>query len=147
MPGQKFYLDSSALAKRYVQEQGTDQLDSIFEDSEKGDSSIVFSVWNIGELAVVLDKYEGKGLLQAREVMRRFLGETKRLGKSRAAEVVTVSVETIATATAYSLEYHVYVADALQVASCKAYPSTFVTADERLSEVAANEGLATKLVG
>ena len=147
MPGQKFYLDSSALAKRYVQEPGTDEMDSIFEDAEKGDSSVVFSVWNIGELAVVLDKYERRGLLTARDVMMRFLGETKRLAKARSAEVVPVSGETMATATAYALEHHVYVADALQIASCKASAATFVTSDRRLSNVAAKEGLATKLLG
>ncbi|HKT21409.1 MAG TPA: type II toxin-antitoxin system VapC family toxin, partial [Nitrososphaerales archaeon] len=85
------YLDSSALAKRYVQEKGSDEMDRIFGRAEMGEEPIAFSMWNIGELAVVLDKYERDGLLEAKPVMMIFLEEVKRLGKSGAAEIVPVS--------------------------------------------------------
>jgi predicted nucleic acid-binding protein len=147
MPEQKLYLDSSALAKRYVQEEGSRAVDSIFEDAEKGEASIFFSLWNIGELAVVLEKYERDGLLEAKTVMMTFLGEMKRLGKSKAAEVVPIPGSMMADAIAYALKHHVYVADALQVASCKSSPGArFVTADRRLAGVARDEGLDTSLV-
>jgi len=142
------YLDSSALAKRYVQEEGSETMDQIFERAEKGEESVFFSTWNVGELAVVFDKYEREGLLDAKQVMMTFLGEVKRLGKSRAAEVVPVSGSVIADAVTLTLRHHVYVADALQVASCKtASTAGLVTADRRLAGIAREEGLKVTFVG
>ena len=79
------YLDSSALAKRYVQERGSESMDKIFESAEKGEEPVFFSMWNVGELAVMFDKYEQEGLLEAKQVMMTFLEEMRRLSKSRAA--------------------------------------------------------------
>ncbi len=142
------YLDSSALAKRYVEEKGSEAMDQIFERAEKGEESLFFSTWNVGELAVVFDKYEREGLLEAKHVMTTFLQEVKRLGKSRAAEVVPVSGSVIANAVVLTLRHHIYVADALQVISCQTISSAgFVTADRRLAGIAEEEGLKTTVVG
>lgn len=142
------YLDSSALAKRYVQEEGSDRMDQIFERAEKGEESVFFSTWNVGELAVVFDKYEREGLLEAKPVMMTFLKEVKRLGKSRAAEVVPVSGSVIADAVTLTFKHHVYMADALQVVSCQTVAGAgFVTADRRLAGIARDEGLRATLVG
>lgn len=148
MPGQKLYLDSSALAKRYVEEEGSEKVDSIFTDAEKGEVTLIFSLWNVGELAVVFDKYERDGLLEARTVMKTFLGEMKRLGKSRSADVIPVAGALMADAIAYTLKHHLYIADSLQIASSKtAEASKFVTADRLLAQVARDEGLDAVLVG
>ena len=142
------YLDSSALAKRYVQEEGSDRMDLIFERAEKGEETVFFSTWNVGELAVVFDKYERDGLLEAKPVMMTFLNEVRRLGKARSAEVVPVSGSLIAEAVALTLKHHIYVADALQVASCLTITNAgFVTADRRLAGVARGEGLKATLIG
>ena len=142
------YLDSSALAKRYVQEKGSDRMDEIFERAEKGEERVFFSTWNVGELAVVFDKYEREGLLEAKPVMLTFLNEVKRLGKARSAEVVPVSGSLIAEAVALTLKHHIYVADALQVVSCQTVRDAgFVTADRRLAGVAKDEGLKALSVG
>ena len=142
------YLDSSALAKRYVQEEGSDMMDQIFERAEKGEEGVFFSTWNLGELAVVFDKYEREGLLEAKRVMLTFLEEAKRLGKSKAAEVVPVSGSMIAEAVALTFKRHAYVADALQVVSCQTVAGAgFVTADRRLAGIAKDEGLNVTLVG
>jgi uncharacterized protein len=142
------YLDSSALAKRYVQERGSDRMDQIFERAEKGEEPVFFSMWNVGELAVVFDKYERDGLLDAKHVMLTFLEEVKRLGKSKAAEMVPVSGSMIAEAVALTFKHHAYVADALQVVSCQTEEDArFVTADRRLAGIARDEGLKVTLVG
>jgi uncharacterized protein len=142
------YLDSSALAKRYVQEDGSDRMDQIFERAEKGQESLFFSTWNVGELAAVFDKYEREGLLEAKTVMMTFLGEVKRLGKSRSAGVVPVSGSLIAEAVALTFKHHIYVADSIQVASCQTVKDAgFVTADRRLADVARDEGLKAALIG
>jgi len=141
------YLDSSALAKRYVQEEGSAGMDQIFGRAERGEEPIFFSMWNVGELAVVFDKYEQDGLLEAKPTMKIFLEEVKRLGRSKAAEVVPVSGSLIAEAVGLTLKHHVYVADALQVVSCQTIAgSGFVTADRRLAVVAEDEGLKVNFV-
>lgn len=142
------YLDSSALAKRYVEEEGSDKMDQIFEAAEKGEDSVFLSTWNVGELAVVFDKYEREGLLEAKPVMMTFLAEMKRLAKSRAVELVQVSGSVIAEAVALTFKHHIYVADAVQVVSCQAVAGAeFVTADRRLASIAKEEGLKATLVG
>lgn len=147
MPGQKLYLDSSALAKRYVEEAGSQEVDAFFEDAEKRGFSLFFSTWNIGELAVVFDKYEREGLLSAVQVMTTFLAEMKRLAKSRAAAVVPATGRHIADSVAYVLKHHIYIADALQIASCKsAGADRIVTADKRLAEAARDEGLDVTII-
>ena len=142
------YLDSSALAKRYVQEDGSNQMDEIFESAEKGEEPVFFSMWNVGELALVFDKYEREGLLKAKAVMTTFLEEAKRLGKSKAAEVVPVSGSLIAQSVPLVLKHHAYIADALQVVSCQTVARAgFVTADRRLAGIARDEELEVTLVG
>ena len=142
------YLDSSALAKRYVEEGGSERMDQIFERAEKGEEPVFFSMWNVGELAVVFDKYEREGLLEAKQVMMTFLEEMKRLGKSRAAEVVTVSGSLMAEAVTLTFKHHAYIADTLQVVSCQTEAAAgFVTADRRLAAIAKDEGLQVTLVG
>lgn len=44
----KIYLDTSARAKRYVQEKGTEILDLVF-DLASPEPLLVISFWNIGE--------------------------------------------------------------------------------------------------
>ncbi|MDG6954921.1 MAG: type II toxin-antitoxin system VapC family toxin, partial [Nitrososphaerota archaeon] len=112
-------IGTTTLAKRYAEEEGSDEMDQIFERAEKGEESVFFSMWNVGELAVVLDKYEREGLLEAKPVMMTFLEEAKRLGKSRAAEIVPVSGSLMAQALTLVFKHHIYVADALQVVSCQ----------------------------
>lgn len=135
------------MAKRYVEEEGSSRMDQIFEAAEKGEESVFFSTWNVGELAVVFDKYEREGLLEGKQVMMTFLEEMKRLGKSRSAEIVPVSGSVIAEAVALTFKHHVYVADALQVVSCQMVRGAgFVTADRRLAAVAKDERLKVTLV-
>lgn len=142
------YLDSSALAKRYVTEKGSETMDRVFERAEKGEEPLFFSTWNVGELAAVFDKYEREGLLEAKKVMTTFLEEVKRLGKSRMAEVVPVSGSVIADAVTLTTRHHVYVADALQVVSCRTVSGArLVTADPRLAGIAGEEGLEVSVVG
>ncbi len=51
------YLDSSTISKRYIIEKGTDTADLIFDECEIENTKIYFSIWNIGEVLGVFDKY------------------------------------------------------------------------------------------
>ena len=55
-----YYLDTSALVKRYVAEPGSNVVDEIFGRVYRGMGILTFSYWNIAEAVVVFDKYEMK---------------------------------------------------------------------------------------
>ena len=55
------YLDTSGLVKRYVEEEGTEVIDRLYEETEAGKTTTYFSIWNIGEALGVLDRYHTRG--------------------------------------------------------------------------------------
>ena len=61
------YLDSSAVAKRYVEEKGSDLVDRIYSRAEAGDLQMAFSIWNVGEVLGVLDRYRMRKILTERD--------------------------------------------------------------------------------
>jgi predicted nucleic acid-binding protein len=50
----RVYLDSSALLKRYVKEEGSDVLNTIYSKTDSAEISLSSSIWNIGEVIGVL---------------------------------------------------------------------------------------------
>lgn len=133
------YLDTSALIKN-VEEPGSEIIDEIYRDAYKGVERLSFSYWNIAEAAVVLDKYERKLGLDARKLLRDMLKESSTLSKLRRLIVVSVSPLILRASSKLVPKHHIYVADALQVASAKSINScTFVTGDEELVRVAEAE--------
>jgi len=51
--------------KRYVEERGSEVVDTAYAKAETGELRLAFSIWNIGEVLGVLDRYSSKGLLSA----------------------------------------------------------------------------------
>ena len=51
------YLDTSALAKRYLKERDSDKVDELYRNTEMGKTKLHFSLWNIGEVCGVFDKH------------------------------------------------------------------------------------------
>lgn len=142
-----YYLDTSALVKRYVEEHGSDLVDEIFDDAYRGIKIISFSYWNIGETVVVFDKYSRVMGLNARKLLRDFLRETKTLARLHRVILVSISPTILKKSIEIVLKYHIYIADALQIASAiKTKSKTFVTADKKLEHVARMEGLNTLLL-
>jgi len=45
----RFYLDSSALLKRYILERGTERVEAVYLQALNGEASLHLSTWNIGE--------------------------------------------------------------------------------------------------
>jgi Predicted nucleic acid-binding protein, contains PIN domain len=142
------YLDTSALVKRYVEEPGSRVVDEIYRSAYKGVAVLAFSYWNIAEAAVVFDKYERKLGLEARELLRNLLRESATLSRLRRLVLVSVSPSLLQASVKLVLKHHIYVADALQVASAKSLNSyRFVTGDRDLARVAENEGLKALYAG
>ena len=142
-----YYLDTSALVKRYVSEPGSDVVDSLFSSAYRGVAVLSFSYWNIAEAAVVFDKYEKRLGLNAKNLICNLLRELKTLSKLHRLIVVGVSPSILREAIRLVLKHHIYVADALQIVSAiKSKSGKFVTGDKDLAYIAKAEGLKTLLL-
>jgi len=141
----KFYLDTSALVKRYIREPGTDVMDEVFRAAWEGRVELVFSLWNIGECLVVYDKYRARGAITPEEfelALGRLLAEVLALMDRGVLTIVPVSSRVLARAWTYVLEEHIYQADALQIATCELEGCDYLlAADRRLIEVCRQRGI------
>ena len=142
-----YYLDTSALVKRYVEEKGSNVIDDIFNDAYRGVKAISFSYWNIGEAAVVFDKYERMKGLNARKLLMNMLREVKTLAKLHRIMIVDIDPSILRESIKVVLKHHIYIADALQIVSAvRSGSKLFVTADKGLAQVAKRERLNTLLL-
>jgi predicted nucleic acid-binding protein len=142
------YLDTSAVVKRYVSEAGSEVVDELFKDAYRGMKILSISYWNIAEIAVVFDKYERILGLNAKNLLKNFLREIKILRRLYRFKIIEVSPPLLRETIKLILRYHIYAADALQIASAKAVKSTvFATGDKRLLSIAEKEGLKTIFTG
>lgn len=147
MQEQKIYLDSSALVKRYVKEEGTDIVDGIFKDANLRNAIIYISLWNIGETIGVFDRYDRQKIVKLNEVLDKFLNEVKRLSSDGLFEIVDINSALIEEAIGYVIRYHIYIADALQIASCKSKNcNRFFTSDRNLNVAAKKEKIESVLL-
>lgn len=129
----KVYLDTSAFAKRYVKEEGSDLVDSVFEKSST-QNQIVISFWNLGEALVVFDKYRNRGHLtdeQLKGVIQNMLTEVRDLLHKGFMVVVPVSVQVLAGSWNFILDQHIYAGDAVQLGTFKQESCDFLLAADR----------------
>ncbi len=134
------YLDSSALIKRYFAEQNSDKVDEVFHGAWQGKTNISFSTYNIGELVGVVDRLKNSRRIDEKimkDVLDKSFNEMLQLLRLRTLTLVPINTEVIIKSVPIIMEYHVYVADALQVVSCISVKcEKFYTADKKLGEVA-----------
>ncbi|MEM4690573.1 MAG: type II toxin-antitoxin system VapC family toxin [Archaeoglobaceae archaeon] len=146
----RYYLDSSAIVKRYIEEENSDIVSEIYREAYKGISKISFSIWNVGEVLGVLDRAKRIGALDEKdyEIARNnFLAELLRMKKLRLIELVNLFNSIIVQCWDLVEKYHVYQADALQLVSARVSKADlFYTADKKLHEIAIKEKLDSKLV-
>ncbi len=148
MSSEVYYLDTSAVVKRYVAEPGSEVVDEVFKNAYRGSVVLAFSYWNIAEAAVVFDKYSRILGLDARELMKNMLREVKTLSRLQKLKVVGITPALIKSSMQLVFKHHIYVADALQIASAKTIGSSkFLTGDKKLIEVAEQENLQCVYVG
>jgi predicted nucleic acid-binding protein len=145
MREQPVYLDSSSVSKRYVKEKGSDLVDGIYGKAEAGELRLALSLWNIGEVIGVLDRYLTRKLISKKEFATArsdLVSETLKLSRLDSLDVLPVTSEVLSRSWALIAKHHIYEADALQISSGKeAGCSMFLTADKRLLEAALHEGL------
>ena len=145
MREQPVYLDSSAIAKRYVGEKGSDLVDRVYSRSEIGELRLAFSIWNIGEVLGVFDRYQTRKLISGKEFLSArsdLVSETLKLSRLGSLDVLPVTSGLISQSWEFVTKHHIYEADALQISSGKMVGcGLFLGADGRLLDAASAEGL------
>ena len=147
----KVYLDSSAIVKRYVLEEGSDEVREAYSEAFNGAATLHFSVWNVGEVLGALDTYyrrkwlESKDYRAAREL---FIAETVRLLKLGVAKVVPVRSKLLAESWLLVEKHHIYEADALQIVSAKHHGvDQLLSSDQRLVDISRKEEVNATYLG
>ncbi|MEM1611334.1 MAG: type II toxin-antitoxin system VapC family toxin [Sulfolobales archaeon] len=145
------YFDSSAIVKRYILEAGSDVVSNIYNRVLRGEALLSFSLWNIGEVLGVLDRYYRRGWLceeEYRLARYQFIEETIRFLKLGVLRLIPIRSKLLAQTWKLIERYHIYEADALQIVSAKLINAQeFYTGDQKLYEVAIKEGLNSRLLG
>jgi uncharacterized protein len=141
----RLYLDSSAIVKRYIAEKGSESVAEIYQKSDAKEIGICFSMWNIGETVGVIDQYQRRGWIteeQFTSAIGGLAGETLRLMRIEALELLPVSSSELSDTWDLIRRYHIYQADAVQVVACaRSKADKLVSADKTLLEIAEKEGI------
>ena len=136
----KTFFDSSAFAKRYVEESGSQTVDSLCQEA----TEVALSVLCVPEIISALIRRVREGLLTRREY-----AEAKQLLSQdiRDAAIVNLVPQVVSTCTKILEASSVRAADALHVACALEWETElFVSADKRQISAAKKAGLHTKLV-
>jgi predicted nucleic acid-binding protein len=145
------YLDSSAIVKRYVLEDGTDVVQEAYTKALQGETKLSFSVWNIGEALGVLDTYQRRKWLKKenhKTARESFIAETLRLIKLGLVKTIPVRTKLLTESWSLIEKHHIYQADALQITSAK-YINTdqLLSGDKKLVDNAKKEGINATYLG
>jgi len=139
------YLDSSAIVKRYILEEGSKAVDGLYRRAESLDLQLVFSLWNTGEVLRAIARARAMGLLTQREAAESvwlFLRETLKFRALGALRVVPIGSDVIAGAIPLLLASRLGQPDAIQIATAREFDAgAFVAADAWLVTEARKEGL------
>jgi len=129
------FLDSSALAKRYLQELGSDRLDEILASA----SSLGVSVITVSEIVSALCRRRREKKLSTQEYAKAKRALFEDIEDS---SVVNVTGEVVARAVHLLERWPLRSSDALHVASAAEWSADlFVSADERQCNAARAYGL------
>ena len=147
----KVYLDSSAIVKRYVLEEGSDEVREAYLEAFNGAATLHFSVWNVGEVLGALDTYYRRNWLESedyRVARELFIAETVRLIKLGVAKVVPVRSRLLAESWQLVEKHHIYEADALQIVSAKHLGvDQLLSGDQRLVDISNKEEVNAAYLG
>ena len=136
----KTFFDSSAFAKRYVAETGSQAVDSLCQEA----TEVALSVLCVPEIISALNRRVREGLLTDREYT-----EAKKYFSQdiRDAVIVNLVPQVVSTCTKILEASPVRAADALQIACALEWETElFVSADKRQISAAKKAGLNAKFV-
>jgi predicted nucleic acid-binding protein len=132
------FFDSSALAKRYLEEKGSDQVQAILSSA----SALAVSVICVPEIVSALCRRRRERKVSTDEYQ---MAKASLISDINDATVIGITEEVVARAVALLEQFPLRSADALHVA-CAAEWSTelFVSADDRQCRAAKAHGLKVK---
>jgi predicted nucleic acid-binding protein len=136
----KTFFDSSAFAKRYVEEPGSQAVDSLCQEA----TEVALSVLCVPEILSALNRRVREGFLKDREYTeaKQYLSQD-----IRDAVIVNLVPQVVSTCTKILEDSPFRAADALQIACALEWETElFVSADKRQLSAARKAGLHTKLV-
>jgi len=136
----KTFFDSSAFAKRYIEERGSQAVDSLCQEA----TELALSVLCVPEIISALNRRVREGLLTDREYteVKQYLSQD-----IRDAVIVNLVPQVVSTCTKILEASPIRAADALQIAPALEWETElFVSADKRQISAAKKAGLHTKLV-
>lgn len=134
-------MDSSALAKRYILEKGTEQVHTILQKS----SELALCILTVPEISSALNRRLREGSLTEddyQKIKLRFSNDVY--------DVVLLQLTSAVIQRSLKLleKHPLRAMDSLHIASALAWQSElFVTADKKLFEAADKEGLETIFIG
>jgi uncharacterized protein len=132
------FLDSSALAKRYVLEPGSDRVEEILAAA----SSLGASVLCLSEVVSALCRQRGEGSLSKKQYLK---ARDALFADMEDASVLDITDPVIACAVRLMESWPLHSSDALHIASAAEWPADlFVSADERQCAAAREYGLAVE---
>ncbi|MHB1440988.1 MAG: type II toxin-antitoxin system VapC family toxin [Cuniculiplasma sp.] len=138
------YLDTSVLIKRYVKEENSNLADTYFHQAQRGEVVVCISEINLGEAAIVFDKYSRKTGIDPRSRLQTMLSELSTLERSSSVEIHLVRSQIIRRAMKMVLEQHIYIVEAIQLETCiKVKRVVFCSADRELNATAGKLGIKT----
>lgn len=134
------FFDSSAFAKRYVEEAGSQSVDALCAAA----TELALSVVCIPEIISALNRRVREGTL----TRRQYIEAKTRLSEDMAdAMIVNLTPPVLSRCTGILEDSPVRAIDALHVACAVAWEAElFVSADKRQTSAASKAGLHTKLV-
>lgn len=139
------YLDSSSIVKRYIEEQGSEVIDEVYVKAEVGELTFAFSIWNIGEVLGVFDRYASKGLINEealKTTLLNFVSESIKMIRLNSLQVLPITMKSLIDSWLLVTKHHIYEADALQISTSKeAGCNLLLSADAKLIQVAEKEGI------
>jgi len=141
----RLFLDANAVLKRYIAEPGSDAVTRVFMAADAGRATLQYSLWTLGECLGVFDRLERQGRFPRGGMVRgqrALFGETARLARLGVLSVAPLRAGLVRRAWDLLLRYHLYQADALQIASAVDTRSDLVlTSHAHVARGAAGEGL------
>ncbi len=142
------YLDSSAITRRCVAEEGSEAIDAPYARSEARGRDLCFSLWNVGEVLGAIAKARRMGWLTAagaEPAAWSFVRESTKLRHLGALRTVPVRGDPLEAALTLLFRWDIEQADALQIATCQDLrASAFVSGDRQLLGVARAGGLTAR---
>jgi predicted nucleic acid-binding protein len=134
------FFDSSAFAKRFIEEQGSDRVDNICLKSE----SMGLSILCFPEIISALNRRMREKSITKKQylLIKRSLVE-----EIEDAEIVNVNVEVISKSILFLEKNNLWTIDAIHITSAILWePDLFISADKKQIAAAKKSGLKTEFI-